>query len=71
MRATYIGTTNENYENGTVYQLTLRSMTGKRYKDLNDRIGEPDTRIMVWKDFGAPALKVYDTQEAIDRDFRR
>jgi hypothetical protein len=65
MRATYTGETNEHYTNGDTYYLTTRSMTGKRYKDLNDRVGEPDTRIMVWKDSGNPALKVYENDAAI------
>lgn len=65
MRATYTGETNEHFTNGEIYNLSTRSMSGKRYKDLNDRVGEPDNRIMVWKDSGAPALKVYENDAAI------
>jgi hypothetical protein len=71
MKATYTGPTNEHYTNGDTYYLTTRSMTGKRYKDLNDRVGEPDTRIMVWKQNDAPALKVYESEAAILLDFQQ
>jgi len=70
MTATYKGPTNENYEHGKSYSLQTRSMTGKIYKDLNDRIGEPDNRIMLWNNGGTPALKVYDTELDISKDWK-
>lgn len=70
MTATYIGTTNNHYTNGSTYSLKTQNMVGRRYKDLNDREGEPDNRIMAWRDSGDPALKVYEDQAAIARDFK-
>lgn len=69
MTATYIGTTNENFVNGKGYSLTTLPMTGRRYKDLNDREGVPDNRIMVWQNNGPAALKVYETQADIAKDW--
>jgi len=69
MTATYIGTTNKHYTAGNTYSLQTQNFTGRRYKDLNDRVGEPDNRIMVWKNERDAALKVYETQADIAKDF--
>lgn len=78
--AKYIGQTNDDYVNGEYYPIQQRPMQGRLFKpgkDLQgkwlDTIGEPDTRIMVWKDVygpeAKPAMKVYESQEAINQDF--
>lgn len=69
MTATYNGPTTKHLENGTTYSLRTQNMTGRRYKDLNDRAGVPDTRIMLWKEAGNPALKVYETEADIAQEW--
>lgn len=79
--ATYIGETNDDYINGQSYPIMRRPMTGTIYKpgkDENgkwlDTVGKPDTRIMLWKDiYGTEAkmgYRVYESQEAIEKDFQ-
>jgi hypothetical protein len=79
MNAIYIGETNEDYVNGKQYALRTQKFTGRIYKpgkDANgkwlDKEGEPDNRMMVWKDGFAinPALKVFNDYNAISTDFK-
>lgn len=75
--AKYVGETNENVEHGGDYSLMTQDMVGKIYKPGKDseghwldKVGEPDTRIMVWVGFyGNQFYKVYNTGEDVLKDW--
>ena len=74
--AKYIGETNEDYQHGEDYAIMQRPMAGRIFqpgKDLQgnwlDTVGEPDNRIMVWKNTFAPkertGYKVFTPEELV------
>lgn len=52
MQATYNGPAREGWEPGVTYFVQTQAMSGKVYKDMKDKKGRPDTRVMVWRDGG-------------------
>lgn len=58
----YIGETNDVHENGKSYAITLQEFTGRQYKNLDDRYGWKDERVMA---FGTDYYKVFSSPEDV------
>lgn len=60
-------TTLKHKATGTEHSVQITKFTGKKYNDINDRVGEPDNRFMVYGN--SFQLKVYNEADAIEKDF--
>lgn len=60
-------TTLKHKETGIEHSVHIQKFTGKKYKDITDRVGEPDNRLMVYG--SSFQFKVYENADAIEKDF--
>lgn len=67
----YQGPEREGYVPGEEYSLMTQNFTGRRYKNLDDKEGVKDNRIMVWKQSRTPDLIVMADQLDFEVNFKR